>query len=533
VPIQKWLICPISALHEKFNPRNINHMPAVKFYARLDLEQIIEDTNGCPSISGWTLFKGRRNNMGAPITKGLVIAGTHSGAGKTTLTLGLMAALRKRGLAVAPFKIGPDFIDPGHHAHMVGRASRNLDGWMLSRAYNQHTFRDHAAGCDVAVVEGVMGLFDGFSGNSEEGSTAQMAKWLDLPVLLVVDAASMARSAAALVQGFQRFDPQVRFAGVVFNRLGSEGHRNFLQEAMAAYVDLPFLGGLLRDNQLCIPERHLGLTTAEDGPLTADQEHLLATSIEAGLDVDGLLARLPEVPAPSGSQPARRQKHPEPVRMGVARDKAFCFYYPDNLELLVAAGVEPVPFSPMNDARLPEDLDGLYFGGGYPELHADRLSGNLELRAMIRHCSRQGMPIYGECGGFMYLCRELEDTEGTIHPMCGCFPFRSRMHSGLRALGYREVRLTADTLLGEKGHVLRGHEFHYSDLSDASSAGPVEAVYTVGRRAGGYQSTEGYLVGRTLGSYIHLHLGSRPESARALADACRQYRQTKKNGGLV
>jgi cobyrinic acid a,c-diamide synthase len=450
--------------------------------------------------------------------------------GKTTLTLGLMVALRRRGLAVAPFKVGPDFIDPGHHTHAVGRASRSLDGWMLSRSYNQCAFQDHAAGCDVAVVEGVMGLFDGFSGNSEEGSTAQMAKWLDLPVLLVVNAASMARSAAAVVQGFQRFDPQVQFAGVVFNRLGSEGHRAFLQEAMTAYLDLPFLGGLLRDDRLSIAERHLGLTTAEDGPLTIEQEDLLVASIEAGMDVDGLLTRLPEIPARSGSQRSGLQKHPTPVRMGVARDNAFCFYYPDNLELLAAAGVVLVPFSPMNDARLPADLDGLYFGGGYPELHAERLAGNREMRAMIRHCSRQGMPIYGECGGFMYLCRELEDTTGGVHPMCGCFPFRSRMHSGLRALGYREIQLTADTLLGDKGQVLRGHEFHYSDLSDVSTAGPVDTVYGVASRSGEHRSAEGYLIDRTLGSYIHLHLGSQPEGARALADACRKYRQTRENG---
>ena len=464
------------------------------------------------------------------MTKGLVIAGTHSGAGKTTLTLGLLAALGRRGLTVAPFKVGPDFIDPGHHAHVVGRASRTLDGWMLSRAYNQSTFQEHAAWCDVAVVEGVMGLFDGFSGNSEEGSTAQMAKWLHLPVLLVVDAASMARSAAALVQGFQRFDPQLQFAGVVFNRLGSEGHRAFLQEAMTAYVDLPCLGGLLRDDRLCVPERHLGLTTAEDGPLTAAQEELLVASIEAGLDLDGLLARLPEIPAsPENRQPVR-QKDMDPVRLGVARDNAFCFYYPDNLELLAAAGVVLVPFSPMNDARLPSDLDGIYFGGGYPELHARRLAENREMRNMIRHCSRQGMPIYSECGGFMYLCRELEDADGGIHPMCDCFPFRSRMHSGLRALGYREVRLTSDTLLGEKGQVLRGHEFHYSDLSDATATVPVETVYAVGSRSGENRPAEGYLINQTLGSYIHLHLGSRPECARALADACREYRRTRSGG---
>jgi cobyrinic acid a,c-diamide synthase len=190
-----------------------------------------------------------------------------------------------------------------------------------------------------------------------------------------------------------------------------------------------------------------------------------------------------------------------------------------------------VPFSPMDDQRLPTDLDGIYFGGGYPELHAAQLAENNEMRTMIRHCSRQGMPIYGECGGFMYLCRELEDAAGVIYPMCGCFPFRSRMHAGLAALGYREVQLTADTLLGEKGSVLRGHEFHYSDLSDASASVSVDTVYGVGSRTGERRSDEGFLVNQTLGSYIHLHLGSRPEGAQALADACRKYRRTRKKEG--
>ena len=318
---------------------------------------------------------------------------------------------------------------------------------------------------------------------------------------------------------------------MIFNRLGSEGHRTFLQEAMAAYIDLPFLGGVLRDDRLGIPERHLGLVTAEDGPLTTEQEDLLATSIEAAVDVDGLLKRLPEIPAPSRATRTDRLKSSLPVRMGVARDNAFCFYYPDNLDLLAAAGVELIPFSPMNDAKLPKDLDGLYFGGGYPEVYAGRLADNREMRASIRRCSQLGMPIYGECGGFMYLCRELEDTAGGVQPMCGCFPFRCTMHSGLRTLGYREVQLTADTLLGELGQVLRGHEFHYSELSDVSAADSVDTVYRVGSRAREHRSAEGYLIHQTLGSYIHLHLGSRPEAARALADTCRLYRQTGGNGG--
>lgn len=445
-----------------------------------------------------------------------------------------MAALRRRGLSVAPFKVGPDFIDPGHHALVAGRASRNLDGWMLDRSYNQAGFSRYAHGSDVAVVEGVMGLFDGFSGKSEAGSTAQMAKWLDLPVLLVVNAASMARSAAALVQGFESFDPQVRFAGVVFNNLGSRGHLAYLQEAMATYVRMPLLGGLLRNDPLRMPERHLGLTTADDRPLSPEQIDLLADHIESGIDLDRLLEHLPEIKphAPPNATPeATPDATPDAsksdaatVRLGVARDRAFCFYYPDNLELLASAGVQLVFFSPLTDERPPEDLDGIYFGGGYPELHAARLAENRTMRREIRRLSHAGMPIYAECGGFMYLCRELETREGDRYPMCDCFPFYTRMHRRLRTLGYREVELDGDTMLGCRGRTLRGHEFHYSDIVDAGDKDQPDTAYIVTSRKGGQQRSEGYRVSRTLGSYIHLHFGSDPRCARAVADACREFR---------
>jgi cobyrinic acid a,c-diamide synthase len=460
--------------------------------------------------------------------QGFVIAATHSGAGKTTLTLGLMAALRRRGLVVAPFKVGPDFIDPGHHTAVAGRVSRNLDGWMLDRTANQAIFQRHTQGCDIAVVEGVMGLFDGFSGTDEAGSTAQMAKWLDLPVLLVVNAASMARSAAALVQGFERFDPGLRFAGLVFNNLGSDTHLRYLKDAVDAHVKMPLMGGLLRNDRLRMPERHLGLTTAQDRPLTEEQTDLLADHIEAGMDLDRLLETLPAIRT-AGEEPLPAGR-PAPVRarLGIARDRAFCFYYEDNLDLLAAAGLELIPFSPLEDRHLPEDLDGIYIGGGYPELHAGQLSQNQGMREAICRCSRKGMPMYAECGGFMYLCRDLRDTENRVHPMCNCFPFRSRMHPRLRTLGYREVRFERDSILGEKGQVMRGHEFHYSDLDDTAADREVTPVYSaVSRRNDGHKS-EGYLVNRTLGSYIHLHFGSLPECARSLTDACREYRRSRR-----
>jgi cobyrinic acid a,c-diamide synthase len=425
-------------------------------------------------------------------------------------------------MSVAPFKVGPDFIDPGHHALVAGRPSRNLDGWMLDRAYNRDAFQRHAHGCDVAVVEGVMGLFDGFGGADEAGSTAQMSKWLDLPVLLVVSAASMARSAAALVQGFASFDPQVRLAGVVFNHLGSRGHLDYIKEAMDAYVRTPLMGGLVRNDLLRMPERHLGLTTAEDRPLSSEQIDVLADHIESGIDMDRLLEHLPEVQTVSGIHLEGMAPDAPMVRLGVARDQAFCFYYPDNLEWLASAGVQLVYFSPLTDGRPPEDLDGLYFGGGYPELHAKRLAENRTMRETIQRLCGLGMPIYAECGGFMYLCRELEILGGARFPMCGCFPYRTRMHERLRTLGYREVKLNTDTLLGCRGRTMRGHEFHYSDLID-TAGNRMEQAYTVTSRKGGQQRAEGHVIHRTLGSYIHLHFGSDPRCVRAIADVCRVY----------
>jgi cobyrinic acid a,c-diamide synthase len=461
--------------------------------------------------------------------RGCVIAGTQSGAGKTTVALGLMAALKKRGLKVAPFKVGPDFIDPGHHTRITGVPSRNLDGWMLSRDYNLQTFQRATQGADVAVVEGVMGLFDGYDGRSEAGSTAQMAKWLDLPVVLVVDAAGMARSAAALVQGFERFDRDLRFAGVVFNRIGGERHLAYLREALKDHVQMPLLGCLPRDDMVAIPERHLGLMTREDftGGETASDG--LSELLEARLEIAGLLKRLPII---SAQLPAPRTDDLPPdaarMRIGVARDRAFCFYYPDNLELLEASGATLVTFSPMTDKALPEDLDGLYFGGGYPELYAEALSANSGLRAQVLQKGRQGMPIYGECGGFMYLCRQLIDPHGRSHPMVSLFPFTTRMFPRLRALGYREVTLTADVLIGPQGARIRGHEFHYSEIADSQTALASETCYRISARDGGGARPEGYRSRRCLGSYVHLHFGSNPEAARHLVAGCRQYRQERK-----
>jgi cobyrinic acid a,c-diamide synthase len=458
-------------------------------------------------------------------TRGLVIAGTQSGVGKTTITLGLLAALRRRGLVVQPFKVGPDFIDPGHHTRAAGRVSPNLDGWMLSREANEALFRRQVRGADVAVVEGVMGLFDGYDGLSEAGSTAQMAKWLGLSVLLVVDARAMARSAAALVHGFASFDPELTVAGVIFNRIGSPTHLEYLQQALASLKGVRCLGGLPRNQELAIPERHLGLTTTEDHPLGEVYLQRLADWVETYLDVDGLLAALP--PLALSEERALEAASPT-VRLGVARDRAFCFYYAENLELLAASGAELVPFSPLNDRELPGDLHGIYLGGGYPELYAASLSANTGMRQAIQAGATAGMPIYGECGGLMYLAKEIRDLEGQAHPMAGVFPFTVRMLPRLKALGYREVTLIAGGLLGPPGTTMRGHEFHYSEMIGEPDGVP--RLYRLTPRKGGATVAEGYCERNVLASYVHLHFGSNPEVARNLVASCKRYKENLRGG---
>ncbi len=478
---------------------------------------------------------------------GVVIGGANSGCGKTSIALALMAWFGRQGKQVVPFKVGPDFIDPGHHTRITGRQSTNLDGWMLSRETNETLFARQAAQGDIALVEGVMGLFDGFDGKSEAGSTAQMAKWLDLPVILVVNAQSMARSAAALVQGFENFDPELQFAGVIFNKLGSPGHLDYLREALEEAVCMPCLGGILRNQDLSIPERHLGLYTADDWASGHNTNETLVEVVEQGLDTTRLLDLLPgqhanaispafEEQAPEGSpsehaeqavadsglsRPLQRSQARSTVRLAVARDKAFCFYYQENLDLLEQAGAEIVLFSPLADSGLPQDIQGIYLGGGYPELHAETLAANTSLLGEINAKSRQGMPIYAECGGFMYLCRELQTLEGETFGLCNCFPFSCRMLPRLKTLGYREVHLESEALLGPAGTTLRGHEFHYSELAPASA--PVPRVYRKHSRKGREQELEGYLVDKTLGSYIHVHFGSNPRAAESFVQSCREF----------
>lgn len=501
----------------------------------------------------------------------LVVAGTHSGCGKTTVTLALMAALTRRGLRVQPMKAGPDYIDPGLHAAVTGRPGWNLDGWMCGAEGVRRSFAravragdphdaSHSAP-DIAVIEGVMGLYDGASADGGQGSTAEVAALLDAPVLLVADVRGMSRSAAALVGGYTRFDPALRFAGVVCNRVGGPGHHDLLCGALAAHCpETPLLGLLARDEALGLPSRHLGLAQAHElewATLTAR----LADWFEAGLaaagqSLDGLLSHCAAMAPTATETPAPDALHATPealvtpasasaaahathvaegptrrVRIGIARDAAFSFLYPENLFLLEEAGAEPVFLSPLDDAELPRGLGGLLLPGGYPELHAARLAANAPMLAAVRTLAAQGRPVHGECGGFMYLMRSITDTHGNLHAMTGCLPAACRMDARLRALGYREAQALRASPFGPAGTVLRGHEFHYSRLDPASkevSPGPVAAqsghsghsVWTLRDRNGTPLGTEGLCAGSVSGSYVHLHFGSNPAAARAFVAAC-------------
>lgn len=474
----------------------------------------------------------------------LVIAGTQSNVGKTTVTLALLAALKARGRRVQPFKAGPDYIDPGHHAAATGRPSRNLDGWMLSPGTNWQIFSRAAADADISIIEGMMGLFDGSSATSEIGSTAEMAKLLGAPVLLVIDGSAMARSAAAMVGGYAKFDPALTVAGVLFNRVSSEGHFQLLKEAVEAETQVPVVGYLKPDKTLTIGDRHLGLRTAiEQGPSdlydklgraaaeTVDLDKVEALARSAGelkaeceTMNDELLAHGTE--GSSRSLFSVQRSAFRPVRVGVAYDPAFCFYYPENLELLEAEGAELVRFSPMRDRVLPE-VDLLYLGGGYPELYGQELAGNKTMRASVREFAERGGTVYAECGGMMYLTQAIRDFEGLAHEMVGLFPAEAVMRKSGLTLGYREIELTKPCAIGSVGLKVRGHEFHYSSLA---SRGPLDYACAVTDAKEQPRSPDGLVRGNTVALYAHLHFSSQPSVARALVASARAWRTQGSEG---
>jgi cobyrinic acid a,c-diamide synthase len=440
----------------------------------------------------------------------IVIAGTHSGAGKTTVASGLMAALAAGGHCVAPFKVGPDFIDPSYHTIAARSPGRNLDAFLSGPDLIGPLFAHGARGADVAVVEGVMGLFDGKSGGGELASTAHVAKLLAAPVVLVVDARAMARSVAAMVHGYSTFDPELRVAGVVLNRVGSAAHERMLRKALEP-LGIPVLGVLRRDDAIRTPDRHLGLVPAverrEEARHTLDT---LGAVVARSLDLDGIL-RLACSAGPLDGLPwspdAAWEERTEGVRVAVASGPSFSFLYRENLELLEGAGVEVVTFDPTTDEDLPEGAGALYLGGGFPETFAEALSANEPLRERVRAFAAEGRPVVAECGGLLYLACELDG-----HPMCGVLDAEARMTDRL-TLGYREARASADSPLLEEGAAARGHEFHYSTVEPGAGGRP--AWELAGR------GPEGFLWNGVHASYLHTHWAATPELPRRLVRAAK------------
>jgi len=455
----------------------------------------------------------------------LVVAGTASGIGKTSVMVGLTRALRERGLKVAVFKCGPDYLDPTYHVRASGNTCHNLDGWMMGRDAVVGTFARACEGADIALIEGVMGLFDGASPTTEEGSTAQIAKWLDAPVLLVVDVSGMARTVAAIARGVAAFDPELRLTGIFCNRVGSRGHLDILRRALS---DLPVLGGLPNEPALTFPERHLGLRTADEQVVPDSILAELGRVTGEWCDLDAILTVARTAPLVSCQLSANADAASSSrCRIGVAFDEAFHFYYEYNLHLLKSLGAELVYFSPISDPGLP-DVDGLYVGGGYPEIHAEALSANRSMREQINAFAADGGTIYGECGGLMYLCDAIKTLDGQRYPMAGVIPADAVMRQRLQALGYVEVETQAASVLGPAGLRFRGHQFRYSELQPLNDR--IDCAYRVVRRRDGQVVPEGYAVKNTLASYVHAHWASNPMIAERLVDEC--VRQTQNTSAM-
>ena len=447
----------------------------------------------------------------------IVLAGVSSGVGKTTVVTGLLRVLRDQGLAVQPFKVGPDYIDPGFHEKAAGRDSYNLDTWLVPEERLVSTFCTLAGDADLSVIEGVMGLFDG--GAAGVSSTAHIARLLQAPVVLVMNCRSMGQSAAAVALGYREYAPDVKIAGVILNQLGSDNHEQIIREAMAG-IGMPVLGALHRTDALQTPERHLGLTPVTETETDALIAHM-AETVGAGLDLAAIRSVAESAP-PLFPETEETAGEKAPVRIGVAKDEAFTFYYPTSLSALAEKGAELVPFSPLADETIP-DVDGLLFGGGFPEMFLEKLAANVSLKTSIRNARDAGMPIFAECGGLMYLCREIFDFEEKEYEMVGLVPAVCRMQKKLQRVGYVTAKALRESILAQAGETLRGHEFHFSTMEPDASDFPWAYELMGSRQKEAHR--EGYAAGAVLASYLHINFDGSPAAADRFLSACRAYRK--------
>ena len=453
----------------------------------------------------------------------IVFSAIQSGSGKTTVTLGVMLALRKMGLRVQPFKAGPDYLDPMHHSAVCARVSRNLDSWLVQRGAILELFTRNAKGADISVIEGVMGLYDGFR-DTEYGSTAHLAKILGAPVILVLNAASFSRSASAIVLGCKEFDKKVNLAGVILNNIGSPNHYHFAKSAIEKKTKIPVLGFLPKETGIKLPERHLGLVSAEEKKPDSGLYAKLRALVEKNIDLGRLIKISRQAPGVTSALSLSSHAVPGKVTIAVAKDKAFNFYYQDNLDILERLGARLVEFSPLKDKSLPPDIDGMYIGGGYPEIFSARLSANLRIREAVGRYAEEGLPIYAECGGLMYLVKNIVDFQGRVFPMSGVFDCSAAMANKRQALGYIEIEVRKDNILSRKGDKIRAHTFHWSYLKNLSKSIRFAYKVTKGKER---VYEDGLIKENVLASYAHLHFASRINFAKNFIKSCLTYKDKK------
>ena len=451
----------------------------------------------------------------------IIIAGVSSGSGKTSVATGLMKALSDMGLAVQPFKVGPDYIDPGYHKIACGRDSCSLDSCLVPKDRLLEDFAAASDGADIAVIEGVMGLYDG--GRNGVSSTAQIAKLLKAPIIIVIDVKSIGASAAAIALGYKEYDKEADIRGTILNRLGSDTHKQMITKAMSD-IGIEVLGGIRRNDCLYMPERHLGLVPTLENPAVPVVEKL-GTAMRDQLDIQAILhcARSAEPLSISGID--RKGNTASAVRIALAKDEAFSFYYPDSIAELRNQGAEIVYFSPIHDKEVPES-DGIILGGGFPEVFAAKLSSNESMRESMLARAKDGCPIYAECGGYMYAMRSIRDFEGIEYPMVGIFDCKSSMTKKLQMVGYIEAELTQDLPIGKKGCKLHGHEFHFSVEESHTASKP--AIFTKMRDMNRYYA--GQYRYNTFGSYMHMNFFGEPEAASSFIMSCQKYKKSKSAG---
>lgn len=443
----------------------------------------------------------------------ILIAGTHSGVGKTTITLGLMSALKEKGYKVQGFKAGPDYIDPSHHTAITQKPSRNLDTWLMNRDVCLELYEHALTDSNIAVIEGVMGLYDGCLDGSELGSTAHLAKILNVPAILVMDSKGMSRSAGAVVLGYKHFDRDVNIQGVLLNRVKSERHYNSLKKSIEDNCDIPVLGYLPFHEEITLPERHLGLVPSVEQEFSKSTYHKIGDLLATTVDIDKLI----DIASLSGGLPSYKKTVFTGInerfyfRIAVAVDEAFNFYYQDNLDLLELYGIELTYFSPLYDKYLPADIDGLYIGGGFPELYANLLASNTTMKESIRKAHKNGVVIYGECGGMMYLLEHMIDFKNKTHEMCGILKGTTRMENKRQGLGYITVQALHDNILCKKGGTFKGHEFHWSSLHVPKGT---PYAFAISKCDDKKSKKDGIFAGHVLGSYTHVHFATDPGLAK-------------------